>query len=169
MSRYQEIYRRWHRRHEATRKAIKAGLPVIPYLPTPPIDPTEISRMIGQLGEHRVSAEFGVSLRTLRRWATGDAVPSRPAALLLRCWADGRLPGMGDDWQPFIFRDDRLCVVGTNLSYTAREILGWHYRESLIRVQRQRITELEQQLSSLSLPSVGPSSANSPLFRLPRG
>lgn len=67
----------------------------------------------------------------------------RCAWLLLVMMRHGLLPGMSEDWAAFRFDGDRLCLVGTRYSYTAREIQGWQYQMALIEALKRRVRALE--------------------------
>lgn len=52
---------------------------------------------------------------------------------------------MSEDWRDWRFDGDRLQLVGTRLSYSAREIAGWQYQVAHAKALVNRVEELEAQ------------------------
>lgn len=116
-------YERERRRQKKRRGATLADFPA------PPTCPADIAAAVDTIGKTRTLAVLGVHRSTLARWLAGTAAIPRPAWLLLAILAEGRLPGMSDDWRDFAFHGDRLTMPGSRVSYTAREIAGWPYQQ----------------------------------------
>ena len=113
--------------HERRRKKKRMGARLVGF-PEPPAHPEAIAQLIDQVGTTRVLQVLGVHRSTLARWLAGRSVMPRSSWLLLVLMAEGRLPGMSEDWAQFRFVGDALHLVGTNCYYTAREIAGWQYQ-----------------------------------------
>lgn len=58
--------------------------------------------------------------------------------------AEGRLPGMSEDWRDWRFVGDRLHLVGSRVSFSARELAGWQYQLEHARALARRVAELER-------------------------
>lgn len=110
------------------------------------IDRDTVAQWIDTIGREIVLRELGIHRSTLARWINGSRRPPRAAALLLRLWASGRLPGMGADWIGFRFRGDRLYLPDSRVFYTAREIDGWHYQRAALDALQAKCARLEAQL-----------------------
>jgi hypothetical protein len=147
---YSEAYRRWFSRYETERRRQKKRPGAeLPDFPPPPASPADISAALDRFGRFRFLQIIGAHRSTLARWESGAAVMPRAYWLLLTMLDRGRLPGMSADWSDFRFEDDRLCLIGTRISYTAREIAGWQYQVALIESLYGRIGELERRLEHL--------------------
>lgn len=153
-SRYEAERRRQHRRRGAT----------IPDFPDPPASPEEIARVVDTIGTRRVLALLEIHRATLARWLSGASVIPRPAWLVLALLADGRLPGMSDDWRGWRFDGDTLHQIGTRNAYTARELAGIPYQLEHARALARRIDDLEKQTAYL-LKAGRFDAANDPLIR----
>ncbi|WP_295003780.1 hypothetical protein [uncultured Dechloromonas sp.] len=144
-SAYQIAFQRWFSRYEVERrrqkKAKHARLIGFPEAPT---HPAEIAHVVDQLGASTVIRVLEVHRSTLARWLAGTCVIPRSAWLVLVMLAEGRLPGMSEDWQDWRFVGDRLHLIGTRLSYSAREIAGWQYQVAYAEALGRRVKELEQ-------------------------
>jgi len=149
-SAYSEAYRVWFSDYERERRRQKKrkGSSLVDW-PAPPTHPEDIARVVDQIGTRDALSALGVHRSTLARWLAGRSVIPRPAWLLLVLLADGRLPGMSEDWRDFRFVGDRLHQIGTRTSYTAREIAGWHYQVAHAQALARRIAELEKQNAQL--------------------
>lgn len=138
-SRYEAERRRQHRRRGAT----------IPDFPDPPASPEEIARAVDTIGARRVLALLEIHRATLARWLSGASVIPRPAWLVLALLADGRLPGMSDEWRGWRFDGDTLHQIGTRNSYTARELSGIPYQLAHARALARRVAALEKEKAHL--------------------
>ncbi|AXS79851.1 hypothetical protein HYN24_07375 [Dechloromonas sp. HYN0024] len=105
--------------------------------------------MLEQIGVKKALATLGVHRSTIARWLAGKAVIPRPSWLLLVLMAEGRLPGMSEDWRDFRFDGDTLCQIGTRIHYTAREIAGWPYQLEHSRALARRVVALEKEKAHL--------------------
>lgn len=132
------------RRHQKKRKGAR-----LVGFPEPPAHPSLIAAAIDQIGPKRVLSVLQVHRSTVSRWLAGTCVIPRPCWLLLLLMAEGKLPGMSDDWQEFRFIGDTLHHVGTNTAYTAREIAGWPYQVAHAKALSRRIAELEKEKAHL--------------------
>lgn len=101
-----------------------------------------IAHAIGTVGEDHMLAYLGVHRTTLYRWRSGESRVPAAAISLLRVWADGRLPGMDENWRGFQFRGNTLRTAA-GYEYTALEIENWHWKEQRIRMQEDRVKQLE--------------------------
>lgn len=147
---YQRAYSSWFSRHEVERRRQKKrpGVRLLDF-EAPPMRPDDLAQLVDQIGARRVLSILEISRTTLARWKTGQAVPPRSAVLLLRVLALGLLPGMSDDWRDFRFDGDRLRIVGTRDSYTAREIAGIRYLKAHADALARRVADLEKQTAHL--------------------
>jgi len=150
MTAYSAAYSAWFSDYERERKRRKkrSGA-TLDGFPAPPANPESIAQTIDQIGTRRVLDVLQVHRSTVARWLAGTAVMPRSSWLLLTLLAEGRLPGMSDDWRQFRFDGDRLCIVGTNQSYTAREIAGWPYQLAHARALARQIAQLEKEKAHL--------------------
>ncbi|PMS38466.1 hypothetical protein C0Z20_00850 [Trinickia symbiotica] len=98
---------------------------------------------VGAVGESAALAILGIHRTTLMRWRTGQTRVPAAALSLLRIWSEGRLPGMGPDWIGFHFVGDKL-VTSAGVAYTAREIIGWHWRAQHLEAMERRTRQLEK-------------------------
>lgn len=147
---FQQAYAAWFSDYEhARRKTGRRRGDRLPDFPAPPSSPDDVARAVGSIGHSRVLSVFGIHRTTLARWLSGAAVIPRPAWLLLILLSEGRLPGMSDDWKDFRFDGDRLAIIGTRVSYSAREIAGWQYQQSHAVALARRVVDLEQQIAHL--------------------
>lgn len=147
---FSEAYRAWFSDYERERRRQKKRKGArLDDFPAPPTAPDDVARMVDQIGTRKALQALGVHRSTLARWLAGRSVIPRPAWLLLVLLAEGRLPGMGDDWRDFRFVGDRLCLVGTRTGYTAREIAGWPYQEAHAAALARRIVQLEKEKAHL--------------------
>lgn len=149
-SAFQRAYSAWFSDYERTRRenGRRRGAK-IPGFPAPPASPQDVQNYVEQLGTQAVLKTFGVHRTTLARWVSGEAVIPRPAWLLLVMMAEGRLPGMSDDWRNIRFDGDRLHIIGTRYSYTAMEITGWQYQQAHAQALARRVVELEKKTAYL--------------------
>ncbi|MEX3955881.1 DUF3653 domain-containing protein [Trinickia sp. EG282A] len=112
-----------------------------------PSSPEELEHLIngavGSVGEAAALAILGIHRTTLMRWRTGQTRVPAAALALLRIWCEGRLPGMGPDWRGFRFVGDTL-VTSAGVAYTAREIIGWHWRAQHLEAMERRTRQLEK-------------------------
>lgn len=156
-------YARWFSDYERTRLRQKKRRGArLDDFPDPPASPAEIALALDTVGRSRFRSICGVHRSTLARWESGVCVMPRTAWLLLVLLAQGRLPGMSADWRDFRFDGDRLCLVGTRLSYSAREIAGWPYQVALAESRARQIASLQKQIAHLL--TVGDfAAANDPL------
>lgn len=126
---FSRAYAAWFADYTAERLRLKkrpgAKLPDFPH---PPTCPEDIAAAVDQIGKARTLAVLGIHRSTLARWLAGTATIPRPSWLVLILLSEGRLPGMSSDWRDFRFDGDRLHLIGTRHSYSAREIAGWHYQ-----------------------------------------
>lgn len=141
---YETAFERWFSEYESERlyRKRRRGSKLVDFAPAP-ISPDDIKQAVSDIGPRRVLHVFQIHRTTLKRWTTGEAVIPRCAWLLLVLMRDGLLPGMSQDWTAFRFDGDRLCIVGTRFSYSAREIQGWQYQIALIDALKRRIRALE--------------------------
>lgn len=116
---YAAAFARWFQSHESQRKA-KSILQHcrVPDFPPPPPAPDEIALIVAEVGHQRTLELLDVHRGTLARWLSGETAMPRPCWSLLVLAAEGRLPGMSEDWSCFRFNGERLCIVGTNHGYT---------------------------------------------------
>lgn len=105
--------------------------------------------MLDQIGVRKAMATLGVHRSTVARWLAGKSVMPRPSWLLLVIMAEGRLPGMSEDWRDFRFVGDTLHQIGTRNAYTAREIAGWPYQLAHAEALARRILVLEKEKAHL--------------------
>lgn len=130
----------------------------------PPASPESIAQVLDQVGIRNALQTLGVHRSTVARWLAGSSVIPKSSWLLLVLMAEGRLPGMSEDWRDFRFVGDTLYQIGTRISYTAREIAGWPYQLQHARALARRILELEKEKAHLL--KVGYfEAANDPLMR----
>lgn len=128
-SAFSKAYQAWFSDydHERRRQKKRMGARLVGF-PEPPTNPEVIAQVIDQVGTTTVLQVLGVHRSTVARWLAGRSVIPRASWLILVLLAEGRLPGMSSDWRDFRFVGDRLHLVGTNVSYSAREIAGWQYQ-----------------------------------------
>lgn len=143
-SAFETAFHRWFSEYESERlfRKKRRGSKLVDFAPQP-VSPLEIQNAVHEVGQRRVLEVFQVHRTTLKRWLNGDAVMPRCAWLLLVLLRDGLLPGMSEDWAAFRFDGDRLFIIGTRCSYSAREIQGWQYQTALIDALKRRIRSLE--------------------------
>lgn len=147
---FQRAYSAWFSEYEAARRQSgKRKGARIPDLPAPPTSPEDIALALDGYGRRQFMAIIGVHRSTLKRWETGASVIPRPVWLLLVLLNEGRLPGMSADWRDFRFEGDRLFLVGTRITYTAREIAGWQYQAAHARLLAMQIEHLKKQNAHL--------------------
>lgn len=149
-SAYQRAYEAWFSRseHERRRRHLRKGSTLADF-PGPPASPEDIAHAVDTIGPRRVLTVLEIHRSTLARWLSGDSVIPRPAWLVLVMLAEGRLPGMSDDWRQFRFDGDTLTMPGTRFAYTAREIAGWQYQLAVIEALKRRVTQLEKEKAHL--------------------
>lgn len=149
-SAFSQAYSAWfseyehERRHQKKRK----GARLIGF-PEPPTSPEAVALVLDQVGIRKALVVLGVHRSTVARWLAGRSVIPRSSWLLLVMLAEGRLPGMSDDWLDFRFEGNTLCQVGTNARYTAREIAGWPFILEHARALERRIVQLEKEKAHL--------------------
>lgn len=147
---YQRAHQAWFSEYErARRKTRSRPCAKVPGLPPPPANPSEISAALDAYGRRQFMAIIGVHRSTLARWECGASVMPRSAWLLLVLLNEGRLPGMSEDWRDFRFDGDRLHLVGSRLSYSAREIAGWPYQMAHAAALASEIERLKKQTAYL--------------------
>lgn len=149
-SAFSEAYSAWFSEYERERRVQKKrrGARLVDFM-EPPAHPEAIAQIIDRLGTARVLKTLGVHRSTVARWLAGRSVIPRASWLLLVLMADGRLPGMSADWSQFLFDGDRLHLVGTRYSYSAREIAGWQYQQAHAESLARRVVELEKKTAYL--------------------
>lgn len=165
---YKKAFDKWFSIYDSERQKYRiprGSSKRVPGIPYPPVSPDDAKSLIDSIGHHRVIDECNINKRTLARWLSGDSEIPRATFLLLRMWSQGRLPDMCDDWQHVRFHGDRLCIVGSRFSYTAREIMGWQYKEALITALQRRCADLESQLKHL-MASASFGCANDPIAQV---
>lgn len=153
--------------HERRRQKKRPGA-ALPDFPPPPTSPDEIAAAVATVGRQKTLSVLDIHRTTLDRWLAGARTIPRPCWLVLVMLAEGRLPGMSRDWQDFRFDGDRLCLIGTRLSYSAREIAGWQYQLAHADALARRVIELEKQNAHLLQVGVF-ESANDPLIMATAG
>jgi len=165
-SAYAKAYDRWFSDYtaERLRQKKRAGTTLTDF-PPPPTDPAEIAAAVDKIGVRRTLQTLGIHRSTLARWLAGSCVIPRPSWLLLVLLAEGRLPGMSKDWRDFRFVGDRLHLVGTRTSYSAREIAGWQYQMAHSEALSAQVLELRRQ-NALLLESGDFEAANDPIVRM---
>lgn len=126
---FSKAYAAWFADYTAERLRLKKRPGAkLPDFPPPPTCPEDIAAAVDQIGKTRTLAVLDIHRSTLARWLAGTATIPRASWLVLVLLSEGRLPGMSTDWRDFRFIGDRLHLVGTRLSYSAREIAGWQYQ-----------------------------------------
>jgi hypothetical protein len=147
---FQRAYSAWFSDYERGRRLSgRRKGQIIPEWPAPPTSPDDIVQTVDSIGRNQVLKVFGIHRSTLARWMTGMAVIPRPAWLLLVLMAEGRLPGMSEDWRNIRFDGDRLHIIGSRYSYTALEIQGWQYQQAHAQALARRVAELEKKTAYL--------------------
>lgn len=162
-SAFQRAYSAWFSEYERERRrGQRRKGSKIPALPAPPTSPDDVAQVVQTIGRRAVLQVLEIHRTTLARWISGAAVIPRPAWLLLVLMAEGRLPGMSEDWRAFRFDGDRLHIIGTRLSYSALEIAGWQYQQQHAAALARRVAALEKENAQLvRLGNFG--AANDPL------
>lgn len=147
---YSRAYRAWFSgyEHERRRQKKRPGANLRDY-PDPPTNPAEIAAAVDTIGQPTVLKVLQIHRSTLARWLAGTSVIPRPTWLLLALMAEGRLPGMSDDWRDWRFDGDRLCLAGTRIAYTARELAGLQYQVAHAAAMSRRVIDLEKQTAYL--------------------
>lgn len=164
-SAYAEAYARWFSDYTAERRRRKKRQGVtLADFPPPPTNPADIAAAVEAVGVAPVLRILGIHRSTLARWLAGTSIMPRSAWLLLVLLAEGRLPGMSDDWRQFRFIGDRLHIIGTRYSYSALEIAGWHYQTAHAEALAAQVAELRRQNAEL-LRLGDFSAANDPIAR----
>lgn len=147
---FSAAYAAWFRQYDQERRRQKKRPGArLDDFPAPPTCPEDIAAAVDAIGARRVLSIFQVHRSTLARWLSGASVIPRPAWLVLVMLAEGRLPGMSDDWRGFRFDGDSLCQVGTRNRYTAREIAGWPYQIAHAAALSRRVAQLESEKAHL--------------------
>lgn len=142
---FSKAYQAWFSEYEVERRRQKKRIGArLAGFPEPPANPEAIAQVIDRIGTYQVLQVLGVHRSTVARWLAGRSVIPRSAWLILVLMADGRLPGMSDDWRDFRFVGDRLCLVGTSVSYSAREIAGWQYQVAHARALAAQVEQLRK-------------------------
>lgn len=161
---FQRAYKAWFSEYDRERRRQKKrpGARLADF-PSPPTCPEDIAAAVDTIGKSRTLAVLGVHRSTLARWLAGTQAIPRPSWLLLVLLAEGRLPGMSDDWRDFAFIGDRLTMPGTRLSLSAREIAGWRYQQQHAAALARRVADLEKQNAQLLRLGVF-ESANDPII-----
>lgn len=142
---YQRAYEQWFAGYEVERRKQRKrrGSKIVGFCEAPP-NPGELAELVEIVGVRRVLEVLGIHRSTLARWLAGFCVVPRSAWLLLVLMAEGRLPGMSEDWRNWRFIGDRLCLVGSRLSFSARELAGWQYQVAYADALARRVKELER-------------------------
>lgn len=149
-SAYQRAYEAWFSRYDHERRLRrKRKGSMLENWPAPPTSPEDIARAVDTIGPRRVLALLEIHRSTLARWLSGDSVIPRPAWLVLALLAEGRLPGMSDDWKQWRFDGDTLHQIGTRNAYTARELAGIPYQIAHAAALARRVSELEKEKAHL--------------------
>lgn len=144
---HQIAFGKWFQNMEVERRRQKLRPGRLPKdFPAPPPTPQDVTEAIHQIGVARALALLQVHRSTLDRWMAGDTSIPAPAWLALRLLSEGRIPGMSDDWRYFRVENDLLCIVGTRHTYSAAQILGFHYVETALEIATDKIKRLESQL-----------------------
>lgn len=147
---YSKARRAWFSEYEAERKRQKKRRgATLPGFPEPPASPDEIAALIDRIGPRMALHVLAIHRSTLARWLTGDCVMPRAAWLILVLLAEGRLPGMSEDWRDFRFDGDHLVQIGTRYAYTPREIAGWPYQLAHAEALARRVAQLEKEKAHL--------------------
>lgn len=158
---YQSWFADYERQRRQQKKRRGASLDDFP---PPPTHPDDVRAQVEKIGRQRVLTVLAIHRATLTRWCNGSAVIPRPAWLLLVLMAEGRLPGMSDDWSQFRFDGDRLHIIGTRHSYTALEIAGWCYQQAHAAALSRQVSDLKGQVRHLL--NIGQfEAANDPIAR----
>lgn len=142
---YQKAYERWFAGYEVERRRQRKrrGSSVVGFCDAPP-NPGELAKLVEIIGVRQVLSVLGIHRSTLARWLAGFCVVPRSSWLLLVLMAEGRLPGMPEDWRDWRFVGDRLHLVGTRTSYSARELAGWQYQVQHAQALSRRVVALER-------------------------
>lgn len=143
---YQKAYKRWFASYELERRQQRKrqGAPLTGF-GSPPASPASIAELVDRIGARSVISMLNVHRSTLARWLSGECVIPRSAWLVLVLIAEGRLPGMSEDWREWRFEGDRLYLIGTRTSYSARELAGWPYQLAHSEALARRVNELERE------------------------
>lgn len=149
-SSFERAFSAWFAGYELERRQQKKrkGARLVGF-PEPPASPENIARTLDQIGVNKAMGVLGVHRSTIARWLAGRSVIPRPSWLLLVLMAEGRLPGMSEDWRDFRFVGDALCQIGTRNAYTAREIAGWPYQKAHAEALARRVAQLEKENAQL--------------------
>lgn len=149
-SAYSQAFTAWFSDYERERLAQKKrkGARLVGFA-APPAAPECIALVIDQVGLLNALRTLGVHRSTVARWLSGKSVIPKASWLLLVLMAEGRLPGMSEDWRDFRFVGDTLYQIGTRISYTAREIAGWPYQIQHAQALARRIVQLEKEKAHL--------------------
>lgn len=142
---YQKAYERWFAGYEVERRRQRKrrGSSVVGFCDAPP-NPGELAELVEIIGVRQVLSVLAIHRSTLARWLAGFCVVPRSSWLLLVLMAEGRLPGMSEDWRDWRFVGDRLHLVGTRTSFSARELAGWQYQVQHAEALSRRIVALER-------------------------
>ena len=154
---YQKAYERWFAGYEVERRRQRKrrGSSVVGFCDAPP-NPGELAELVEIIGVRQVLSVLAIHRSTLARWLAGFCVVPRSSWLLLVLMAEGRLPGMSEDWRDWRFVGDRLHLVGTRTSFSARELAGWQY-------QVQHAEALSRRVTAVKTPSLD-GMQHSPIF-----
>lgn len=142
---YQKAYERWFAGYEVERRRLRKrrGSSVVGFCDAPP-NPGELAELVEIIGVREVLSVLAIHRSTLARWLAGFCVVPRSSWLLLVLMAEGRLPGMSEDWRDWRFVGDRLHLVGTRTSFSARELAGWQYQVQHAEPLSRRVVALER-------------------------
>lgn len=142
---YELAYQRWFSRYEDERRRQRRrkGAALFGF-PNAPASPADVAELVDLIGARSVMKILEVHRSTLARWLSGQCVIPRSAWLILVLIAEGRLPGMSEDWRDWRFEGDRLHLVGTRTSYTARELAGYQYQIAHAQALARRVKDLER-------------------------
>lgn len=90
---------------------------------------------------------LGVSIRTVKRWKSGQVPLPVPCRKLLSLRFDGDASGLlGQDWEGFYFQGGELFIPGWKYGFNPHQIQGMFFQVQQIRALEAHLVSLQTEL-----------------------
>jgi hypothetical protein len=111
----------------------------------------EFRDLVAGCSEQHLADYLHVSIKTFRRWKSGEATPPHSAIIALRLHLDGDLSAVGGkDWENFRFgRDGKLYLDGWRGGFDPHGIRSMFFTTQLVHHHEATIRQLEKRIAGL--------------------